>query len=73
MAGRQKDGRQKDGCGFQKVEKQWKKNDVTLVYCSVKETTKTVVLARVTDWCADLLCGKKTSREDEVGSPRAGP
>lgn len=64
--------RQKDGCGFHNVQKQLKKL-VPLMYSSVKETGKTVVLVGVADWCADLLCGKKTFHGDKVGSPRARP
>lgn len=49
---------------FQNAEKHLKKTDVTLIYCSVKETSKAAALAGVTDWPTDLLlCGSKYSME----------
>lgn len=46
---RQKDVMKKESCGFQNVEKQLKKTDVILMYCSVKETGEAALLAGVTD------------------------
>lgn len=39
----------KESCGFQNVEKQLKKTDVILMYCSVKETGEAALLTGVTD------------------------